>query len=244
MSDDRRQFYRVTPDNKDKLELRLKTASDEVGRGGVIDVSIQGVGARFPADDAPVLAVEDEVMLCFDSPDLEKTIEVKATVAAHWEMDTHRHYGFEFGEKNKLERTLPEQVYRLFNRRAAFRGVEIKPETLVDIASAIPHENLGEVIATGLLQDISTTGIGVLFDPAMEHALDKVSLVEVRLQLPGDYRPTKLTAQILRRQNKEGGTHYGMRFDPDASKDFLDQLEDISSYLLSRYDELVKERET
>ena len=244
MSDERRSFYRVTLDDKNKLGLTLKTASDEAENGRVVDVSIQGVGAHFPAEDALALAIDDKVTLCFDSPALEKSIEVKATVAAHRKMETHRYYGLEFEEKNKLERALPKQVFQLFNRRAAFRGVETRHETVVEIASTMPHENLGEIVATGLLQDISTTGIGVLFDPTMERALNKVSLTEVRLQLPGDYGAIKLAAKICHRRPKEGGVHYGMRFDPGASKDFMEQLEDISNYLLSRYDKLIKDRET
>ena len=149
-----REVYRVTPVEQDGLELALMPAPGETFQGAVLSLSVKGAGTFFPRDGSPALNIGERTTLRFAAPWLSEPLEIQATVRSRVEMGLFRRYGFEF---EIVEGSIPEHAYRLFNRR---RAVRVQPPEGEAMEVTITSSSGSQV--SGLLTDISATGIGVL----------------------------------------------------------------------------------
>ena len=241
MNDERRHVYRVAPGDEDGLQVTLHTEAGEVSGDEIVDVTIEGAGARFESGGTPALVVGDAATLRFNSPALNEPVEVSATVVARKEVELHRHYSFRF-EGHELERALPREFYRLFNRRGAYRAAEPSDSSPIQVTMKVAAEADGEQVASAKLKNISATGLGALADADTASRLEGITLVEISLQLPDVPRTLRLAAWIRNQETTDDNVYYGLMFDSKRTEDFLEQLEEIGDYVMCRYRESVADR--
>ena len=234
MEKNRRAHYRVTPDPREGLEVAiLHRLGEEIARE-IVDLSIDGAGTRFPVDAAPKLAVGDVVRLTLRSPELAEPIEVEAAVVHQHELHRHRHVNFRFRNRSNLERGLPSRLYRLLNRRSAYRAPVETTDDPVQVGIAVPKEHTPAFKGIARLSNISATGLGALAPRAVEDVLAGVQTVELELRFPGSDRALDLVALIRNRELHDETVYYGVKFDAGLTPDFLDKAEDIVAYILAR----------
>jgi len=241
MNDERRHVYRVAPGDEDELQVSLQTEAGEASGDEIVDVTIEGAGARFESSGTPALVVGDSATLRFNSPTLNETVEVSATVVARKEVEPYRHYSFRF-EGHELDRALPREFYRLFNRRGAYRAAEPNESSPIQVTMKVAAEEGGEELGSGKLKNISATGLGALADAETASQLEGIALVEISLQLPDVPRTLRLAAWIRNRETTDDNVYYGLMFDSKRTEDFLEQLEEIGDYVMCRYRDSVVDR--
>lgn len=254
MNEDRRATYRVRPENEDALRLSLiEPLRPLVGDPGeasleapieapieaeeIVDITIGGAGTRFPSEPTRSLAPGDPVRLVFSAAGLERPIEVEATVAARLEVNGHSHLSFTFAHRHRLERELPRELFRLFNRRKAPRA-EVPPGVApLLVRLNVPDAALPGFVARSSLRDISETGLGALAEAYVDEVLADVESVEVSLRFPESERVLRIAARIRNRNRSGDGVHYGLMFDAGRTRDFVHQRELVSA-LVAHFAEL------
>jgi hypothetical protein len=90
------------------------------------------------------------------------------------------------------------------------------------------------IAAKRALLDISTGGARLRLKATAERLLYLVDSFEMRFCLPDSDTSVTLTVDIRHRAACREGVAYGVRFDADRSPEFLEQLEEISAFVLQR----------
>jgi hypothetical protein len=197
-----------------------------------VNASPHATSVRFHREGAPRFAIGDVAKLSMSSPSLPETIALSAQVVSRGEAEPHRTYGFELHRRNEGERAMARTYLNVIGRRGAFR-VEFSPDESVPVAVLVQalgesHELLGTIL------DISAGGLRLRLKADAERLLHRVDAFEIRFALPGHDAPLTLSAFIRHRAACPDGVAYGVRFDPERSPDFLEQLEQISEFVMER----------
>jgi hypothetical protein len=239
MVNERREIYRVQPDSGSELQVTVEAGAEDVLADEVVDVTIEGAGARLGGAAATLaLSAGDQVRLCFRSPQLESTLRIDAEVTGHRQHGEQRHVSFRFLDRENLERVLPEAFYRLFNRRGTYRVADFQADRPVDVElrlSDAADDDVASAIAQ--LKNLSTMGAGLLAEPEAETTLGDAESVHLSLQLPGEDNVLGLSAWIRNREVRADSVYYGVLFDARHTEAFLEQHEAIVDYVLCRYQE-------
>jgi len=237
MFQERRSVYRVTPTGQDRLEFVMCSEPGRPTAREIVDITIEGAGTRFPKEGTPALAVGDSVKLCISSPDLPRDVEVGATVAARSDSAENQCYRFKFEGRKLLERELPEDFYRIFNRRGAYRAAAFDGDPAVEVGLNALDTSPKRVTATARLRNISATGLGALIDSDADRDFTGVRSVEITVRLPDSDKTLRLAAWIRNREALEDRIYYGFLFDAKSTQNYLEQEEEIVDFVLCRFQE-------
>ena len=240
MDSEKRRVYRVAPDEVNALDVTVKTEDGEVFPGKVLDITIDGVGISFEKEGGPELGLSKKVTLIFSGAALGDPVEVFGEVRSRVEAGEFRHYryGVAFDQSAELEKRLPAGIFRLFNRRGAFRSSP-DPTKPVEVSVTVPGVK-GTKITT-LLKDISISGLAFLLEPEAESILGAIEVIEMSFRLPTSDEDFELLGRIRRRELIEKDILYGVEFD-DQTEDFGRRREEISAYVMHRQREELKNR--
>lgn len=231
--DNRRSAYRSHPDDAESLSVELHAEAGKAKADEILNITVNGAGVLFPATGAPLLKPGAGVKLRVNSAEFDEPIEIEATVITATEVDQRHLYGLRF---DRADRLLAEAagVFRIFNRRAAYRG--ITPEALT-AKLKFPPQFRDETLYEVPIRNVSTTGLCILTDSDLDEMLEDTEVVEVFLNLPDDSESLHFHAQIRHRMQHGAEVFYGLRFDPKATDDYLNQAEHVLEYMFNRFDE-------
>ena len=233
MDRERRKVYRVVPDDAHRLDIAVKTEDGKAFRGEVLDVAIDGAGTRFERETGPVFGLGHSVALIFSAPWLDEPIEVSGKVRSRIELGEYRQYrySFEFDQSAELQKRLPEGVFRLFNRRCAYRT---SPDPAKPVAVVIKPPGVGMAKVTARLKDISVSGLALLVDPEAENTLGELDVIEMSFRLPTSDQDFQLVGWIRSRELVNEHARYGVEFDDKRSKHFARRRDEIFAYVADR----------
>ena len=117
---ERRSVYRVAPGHADPVAVTiLRPLHREPGT--LVDLSSQGVAAHFDLEEPPTVVRGDEsrVQLSFAHPDRELDVDVLTRYCR--ETREGWRCGFSFVDPRQFFHRVDPSLWRLFNRRHAFR---------------------------------------------------------------------------------------------------------------------------
>ncbi len=237
---DVRRHYRVAPAEQHNVDVTVSTADGQSFPAELLDITIEGAGTRFRREVGPTLAIGQPATLTFKSARLQKPIRVQAKVRSRVELGAFRsyRYGFEFDERDELERQLSGEIYRLFNQRSIYR---VEPDPAQPIAVVIQpaaSEAVAPAVAGfeahGFVKDLSSVGAAVLVDRKAEVTLAATDLVEVSFRLPGAARALHFTAWIRHRELQDERVCYGLEFDAARSQRFQHEQNELLKYARRR----------
>jgi hypothetical protein len=212
--------------------------------GDPVDLSISGVGTRlvmslgFAAMSCPALAVGQEVTLYLGLSEAERPLELPARVMNRTDEGELRRYGFQFTDREHLERQLPPALHRLFNRRYAYR-VEPDPDSPIEvmlICTAPPLQVRARLV------DISPDGMAFAVPLAAESALAAVDRLVACINLPGGRQPPRLGILIRNRSVLGNEVRYGVEFDLERTQDAQRQQAAVTRYVMDRQRTLIRRR--
>lgn len=231
MHDNRRAIYRVNPDPRESLEVALVHHHAVVPAEQIIDVSMGGVGSQFPADSCPRLAVGDRVKLNIRSVHHPVPLDVQARVTFSADEGPYRRLGFEFDSMRQWGGELPGMLCSLFNRRGVRRISFGHVDEPVQVGILVPGAPKPSLLATGRLDNLSTTGLGMVTDAAAEDFLEGMRDIGLELRLPELERPARIMGTIQNTIIDNGLVYYGVSFDT-RDPAYLELAEDILDLVL------------
>ena len=230
MDGGRRAQYRVSIGDVADLHVALLRPDGSLVTGRLLDVSAAGAGVSFLGPKFPSLAVGQEADLVFSSEKLAAPLTVSAVVQHRTEEQSARRYGFRFLEAQALDAILPPVMRELFNRR---RTVRVVPDPRRPVAVELRTEPEAAPWEVELI-NISETGVAISLPADLDAKLADTTAVLVTLYLPGHRRPVSLMGDIRYRRLVLDRIHYGVNFDPEASRDFARKQAMITKYVLKR----------
>ena len=241
MDADGRKHYRVTPDQQQSLDVTVQTADGRIFSAELLDITVEGAGTRFRRDAGPTLALGQAATLTFTSARLRQPIQVHAKVRSRAELGAFRsyRYGFEFDERDELQRQLSGEIFSLFNQRLSYR-VEPDPAEPIEMwirlpeqDSATPH-SASESMALGRVKDICGVGAALLLDREVDAIFAATDLVEVSFALSDKGARLHLAAWIRHRELQDEYVCYGLEFDSVRSQQFTQTQKEILGYAKRR----------
>jgi c-di-GMP-binding flagellar brake protein YcgR len=230
MQHGRRAQYRVSVDEIADLRVAVLGPDGSPCPGRVIDVSASGAGIRFLGPGFPNLCVGQEVDLVFTSEKLTPPMTVAAKVQHRTEEQGARRFGFRFLEAQALDTQLPPVMRELFNRR---RSVRVAPDPCRPVMVELRTEPEAPPLEVGMI-NVSETGIAISLEVGQDSRFADTTVLLVTLYLPDSRRPVSLMGNIRYRRLVAEQLHYGIDFDPEASRDFARKQASITKYVLKR----------
>ncbi len=214
------------------LRIAVQPEAGTVVVGEVVDASPRGTSVRFHQEGAPRFALGDMAKLSVSSPAIRSAIALAAKVVSRGESEAHRTYGFELFRRSDEEREMARAYLNLIGRRNAFRA-ELRAEE--DVAVAVFAQARGESHELiGTILDVSVGGLRVRLKADADRILYAHDVLEIRFELPGRDTLFMFAAEIRHRVETPSGVAYGLRFDPQHSPDFVEQLEQVSEFVMER----------
>ena len=102
--------------------MAIQTKHGEVPATEIIDVTMEGTNLAFPAIGTPAYSAGDSTTIAVRSPWLSEDVALDSTVLWRLESSHEFHFGIRFLTPEVLERQLPAELCRLFNRRKIDRA--------------------------------------------------------------------------------------------------------------------------
>ncbi len=196
--------------------------------GLLVDLTPEGIGARFFPPDAPTLSLGDELAITLSSPELKATATTQVRVIEREDGQSTRDYELLFLDPEYVESQLL-QLKGLFNRRNAYR---VTP-TLDLPAKAMVALERGQPSVKAYVRDVSMTGICL----AMPHELELHRRAGVQaaiaLTLPGMENPVALLADIRFRRLEGDAVVYGMEFVRRTTPEYAKIEDRIAAYVMT-----------
>jgi CheY-like chemotaxis protein len=216
---------RVLSQGPEPLRVAVQGEKGPATVGEVVAADAGRASVRFHRDGAPRFAIGDPAKLSLSSPSLPETIELAATAESRGEGEPHRTYGFRLQREGQVAEEMIRSFLNLIGRRGAFR---VSFDEQQEVPVLVFAQALGESHELmGALLDISTGGARLRLKATAERLLYLVDSFEMRFCLPD-------SVDIRHRAACREGVAYGVRFDADRSPEFLEQLEEISAFVLQR----------
>ena len=238
--DNRRSAYRVRPFASDDLQLHLHDQRQRLIPDLIADVTSDGASVCFDKGNIPDLAPGDEVSVRIISSDLNGNVKLLARIAFTGDNPRGRLIGLTFTSNRELINRGNQNLLQLFNRRAAYRGVEPEsPDALRAVVQTAPLAMVEDAeTRTVTVRNISTTGICLRVDDVLDEALQKTESIRLLLQVSETGDPREFRARICNRTRFEGGGFYGCHFDWSKTANALDAIEELAGYTLDRLAEV------
>lgn len=187
MKPSKRRHYRVTGHELNGISVSLKIAGQSTPVQ-LIDISSAGAALAF------IGAEKDQVTSLFGrtgheppkieilAAELSETIRLSCRVAHVQQVAAGVICGVAFLREIDDSFNLDQALLRVFNRRGAVR-VEPDPQSPVTIHI---HSPSGRQLCSGLLRDLSLTGLGMAVPPADMKVLPGEARVALRFTLDGE----------------------------------------------------------
>jgi CheY-like chemotaxis protein len=224
---------RVLSQGPEPLRIAVQAEAGPVAVGEVLDANARSTSVRFHREGAPRFAIDEAARLSLSSPSLPSAIALAARVVSRGEGDPYRTYGFELLRRNEHEREMARSYLNLIGRRTAFRAELREDEDIPVSVRAGAGGDSQELL--GRLLDLSIGGARLRLKADADRILHRLDAVEIRFAIPGRDTHFALRVSIRHRiAEASGGIAYGVRFDAERSSDFVEQLEQISEFVMER----------
>ncbi len=161
----------------------------------------------FSAHGAPSLAMGARLPLVFRADRLSRSVSVEARTVLCTEVGLHRCYSF------RLEGVARRSLLRLSRRRAAAR---VRPGPAWPVAVKV-LEIEGRAPRV-LLHDLSTRGLAVLVDQALDEELCARRQLGVSIRLLDDQEPFVALTKVCHRRLADTGAIYGLEIDAETPR--------------------------
>jgi len=225
----RREIYHYDPADEG-ASVSVVVCDDDDHRivGLLVDLTPEGIGARFFPPHAPRLSLGEEMDITLSSPELKATATTRVQVIEREDGPQNRDYQLLFLDPEYVESQLL-QLKGLFNRRNAYR---VKP-TLDLPAKAVVALEPGQPPVKAYVRDVSMTGICLALPRELELHRRADVQAAVALSLPGLESPLGLRAEIRFRRLDGDAVVYGMEFVRQTTPEFAKIEDRIAAYVMS-----------
>lgn len=227
---ERRKVYRNDPQQA-AIVVTIRPVDGEAISSTLRDVSGDGLAVYAPQESGLGLYVGEEVKLELWGGIVERPITIGARLRHRLMEEDACRYGFQFVDRDSLVHVLTGKLWKLFNRRRAFR-VQPHPAQPIEVALAALDDV--ETRAGGMLADISRFGLGVSVDLGAERAMQAVDWVEASFRLPDTSEPLEFVGLIRARNLEEEQVRYGIELSETRSENFERQQQAIEDYVIRR----------
>jgi c-di-GMP-binding flagellar brake protein YcgR len=227
----RRKNYRKGQSPAYSLSVEVVTPSGPTA-GEFLDLSVQGVGARFLLEHDPRLARGDVVELTIASLSHGKVKTPARVIYSQSSAPRHVRYGFEFINIGNLYSQLDNFYARLFNRRASIR---VRPALDRKVRLRLSWK-VNELEAN--VNEISTGGVGLIMNEADALRLKDVEEVGVAFRLPGVKLEFSGKARILNRKTAGERVFLGLAFDLTDPQGLVLQAAELQKFVEERTAEM------
>ena len=215
------------------VRITVRPPDGPVDVGEVLEADTSRASVRFHRDSAARYPIGSRVELSLSSPSLPETIAMTAQVQSRAEADPYRVYEFGWDRRGERSKRMATAFLNVVGGRSQYRLPLFDADPPLE-ATVLTQSGGASHELTGVLQDLSAGGARVLLKGDAEQVLHRVDGFELRLHLPDSDEPPTLTADVRHRSASGDGVCYRLRFDPEASPDFLEQQERISAFVISR----------
>ena len=238
MDDNRRQ-------RSDTMELLLEanvTLYPSGGRpmeGTLEDVSAGEVTVLLMDDRRPPLARNQRVRLQIQLRKLEKPMNIVGTLMEQRKDGDRTHCVFRFTHIATVDKTLPPDIYAVFNRRQMFR---VRPDPKHPIKATLKslEDDEQQLEALARVTDISGSGVGLLVEAKEAAPFNLRGQLNLELCLPGEDDAITFRARMCYRIEVGNRWRYGIEFDPRRSKGFRGQQHRLMRFIMNRQRDLLK----
>ena len=239
---ERRKQYRVEIGQGIDLEVTVRASGGSSVGGQLFDVSVEGMGVsfvsvRFSMPVGLALQVGGDVELVFTSSLLKNPVVISARVVNRADREGSCRYGFQFTDRQQLEKQLSPVLFKLFNRRASYR---VAPAHDSPVTVTVEGGPRGMRAQTRVV-DISTTGVGVCAPLEVESALADTDRVTVFMSLPNYEHPLVFAGIIRNRRLTAAEILYGIEFDLERSENPRRQQDAVIEYVMKRQRECLRQ---
>lgn len=191
LDQEKRRHYRVQQAAMPTLHAMVPFTDGTRRTGRCQDICVGGAGVRFTNDQDPGLESGQELVLLFETPTYEGTLQVAARVLAKKVLDiTAVRYTFVFTRPDELKEHAVGTWGRWFNRRR-FRRLAPDPTTAVPAQIRWPRGQIdGRVI------DVSMGGLGIAIPLSRSAELEGVSQVFLSVVLADNIGELRFSALV------------------------------------------------
>ena len=160
--------------------------------------------------------------------ELEAPVHISTVMLLCDKCNRSSRIGFRFLEAQALDAQLSPVMRETFNRR---RTVRVVPDPRRPVTVELRTEPGAPPLEVGLV-NVSETGVAISLDAGQDSRFADTTALLVTLYLPDSRRPVSLMGNIRYRRLVAEQLHYGIDFDPEASRDFARKQAAITKYVL------------
>lgn len=231
--DNRRETYRKRQSRAHKVDLQVVSPSGTT-RGEFIDISVSGLGARFPYAGDPRLADDDVIELRIECGQNGSVQTPARVVYSREDGKGQVRYGFEFINEGNLYSQLDSFFSRLFNRR---NSVRIRPSLDKEVKMQLAWK--GHRVEA-VVSEISASGSGIVLPITATYQIQGVDEVEVSFDLPGLKHHFKGRARVCGRKASAGKVFVGLAFAMEGPGSFAGVAKLLERFVDERAREMVR----
>lgn len=202
-----RNQYTIEPGQAGVVRVELLPAEAEPIVGALLAISSVGTTVGF--ENAPPMALNQEVRLRFSGDPLEQPVVATVHVQSRTDDPSSRKYGFWFARRQEIETILLPRLEGLFNRRSADR---VHPDPNMPVLVTLESNPPGARLC-GPLLSISTSGMAIRASQEDEAAFAHTALARASFALPGQ-NLNCVRVDVSMRQRRLAGRHvqFGLVF--------------------------------
>jgi c-di-GMP-binding flagellar brake protein YcgR len=224
-----RTFYRVGRESGlDDFELELRLSDGRRVAAQLCDLSAGGLTAQTGGAE-PTLHAGSALEVELSSTRLGISVRVPARVCNVRESTGSARYGIRFQDARGLQRKLPAQMCRFFNRRGAPRAT-LGPHEQVDVA--LRTEGTWHV--RGHVHDLSVSGAAVWLSGSDARRVTAGSAVRIVLTPERGGSRVELEGRVRWTQETDGPLLCGIAFDPELTRGYEQQRREIERLIAGR----------
>lgn len=238
MDDNRRQ-------RSETMELLLEanvTLFPSGGRpipGRLLDVAAGEVSVLLQDDRRPPPAKGQRVRLQILLKKLEKPMNIVATVLDQITEDDQTICKFRFTHMATVDRSLPPDIYSVFNRRQMFR-VRPDPRQPIKGVLVVVRDDDKRIEADARITDISGSGVGVFVESRDAAPFNLSGHMDLELSLPGEKEMLSFRGRICYRVEVGKRWRYGIEFDARRTDGFHRKQKLLMTFIMNRQRDLLK----
>ena len=224
-----RTFYRVGRESGlDDFELELVLADGRRVAAQLCDLSAGGLTAQTNGVEA-TLQAGSPLQIELSATRLAVSVQVPARVCNVRESSGSARYGIRFADPRTLQRKLPSQMCRFFNRRGAPRAT-LGPHEQVDVAL----RSSGSWQVRGHVHDLSISGAAIWLSGPDARRVTAGSAVRIALTPEHGGARVELEGRVRWTQETDGPLLCGVAFDPELTRGYEQQRREIERLIACR----------
>ncbi len=231
-SNNRDQYRQALP-NPRTFDVTLKTQVGPPIKAEAADLTMTGCGIRVLLEDDPALAPGDVIEVTLRNAKDDWTVSTPVRVC-HVAQSGFRHllYGFEFINIGNLYSQMDNAFAKFFNRRAERRvQPNLDEQTPVSLKA-------GEYAISGVMHDISDTGLGVIVLHQQGAPLVKDTRIALRFKLPNVRKEMVGHGWVRRIDTISGKIVAGIEFDFEEAGGIVKGQALIAEFIKRRQQEM------